>query len=101
MIEYEINAVITPERIELPPGAVVRLLGDWQDYMKLQRQLDSRTVPRIKYRLGEIWLMAPLPKHGRDASLLADIAKVLLESRGAKIRLIYSHHHELARNQWD
>ncbi|KAF3890984.1 Uma2 family endonuclease [Tolypothrix bouteillei VB521301] len=78
------NAVITPERIELPPGAVVRLLGDWQDYMKLQRQLDSRTVPRIKYRLGEIWLMAPLPKHGRDASLLADIAKVLLDRVGQR-----------------
>lgn len=84
MIGSEINAVITPERIELPPGAVVRLLGDWQDYMKLQRQLDSRTVPRIKYRLGEIWLMAPLPKHGRDASLLADIAKVLLDRVGQR-----------------
>ncbi|MGH8002185.1 MAG: Uma2 family endonuclease [Brasilonema sp.] len=79
MISPEINTVITPERIELPPGAVLKLLGDWQDYLRLQRQLGSRTIPRIKYRLGEIWLMAPLPEHGRDASLLADIAKVLLD----------------------
>ncbi|MGJ5676811.1 MAG: Uma2 family endonuclease [Nostochopsis sp.] len=79
MISPEINTVITPERIELPPGAVLKLLGSWQDYLWLQRQLGDRTVPRIKYRLGEIWLMAPLPEHGRDASLLADIAKVLLD----------------------
>ncbi|KYC42595.1 hypothetical protein WA1_19600 [Scytonema hofmannii PCC 7110] len=78
------NTVITPEKIELPPGAVLKLLGNWQDYMKLQRQLGSRIVPRIKYRLGEIWLMAPLPKHGRDASLLADIAKVLLDRLGQR-----------------
>ncbi|NMG05513.1 Uma2 family endonuclease [Brasilonema sp. UFV-L1] len=74
------NTVITPERIELPPGAILKLLGNWQDYQKLQTQLGDRTIPRIKYRLGEIWLMAPLPEHGRDASLLADIAKVLLDS---------------------
>ncbi|MDF5716812.1 MAG: Uma2 family endonuclease [Rhizonema sp. NSF051] len=73
------NTVITSERIELPPGAILKLLGNWQDYQKLQKQLGSRTIPRIKYRLGEIWLMAPLPEHGRDASLLADIAKVLLD----------------------
>ena len=73
------DTVITPERIELPPGAVLKLLGNWQDYIWLQRQLGDRTIPRIKYRLGEIWLMAPLPEHGRDAGLLADIAKVLLD----------------------
>lgn len=84
MLGSQINTVITPERIELPPGAVLKLLGDWQDYMKLQRQLGDRTVPRIKYRLGEIWLMAPLPKHGRDASLLADIAKVFLDRLGQR-----------------
>lgn len=25
-------AVITPDQLQLPPGAVVRLLGSWQDY---------------------------------------------------------------------
>jgi Uma2 family endonuclease len=84
MIDSEIKTVITPEKIELPPGAVLKLLGNWQDYMKLQRQLGDRTIPRIKYRLGEIWLMAPLPKHGRDASLLGDIAKILLDYQGQR-----------------
>ncbi len=73
------HTIITPERIELPPGAVLKLLGDWQDYQALSQQLGDRSFPRIKYRPGEILLMAPLPEHGRDASLLADIAKVLLD----------------------
>lgn len=73
------HTIITPERIELPPGAVLKLLGDWQDYQVLSQQLGDRPFPRIKYRSGEILLMTPLPEHGRDASLLADIAKVLLD----------------------
>ncbi|MEH2316902.1 Uma2 family endonuclease [Nostoc sp.] len=73
------DTIITPERIELPPGAVLKLLGDWQDYQVFSQQLSDRSLPRIKYRRGEILLMAPLPEHGRDASLLADIAKVLLD----------------------
>lgn len=73
------RTVITPERIELPPGTVVKMLGSWQDYQLLSQQLGDRCSPRIKYRPGEILLMAPLPEHGRDVSLLADIAKVLLE----------------------
>jgi hypothetical protein len=58
--------VITPERIELPPGTVVRMLGSWQEYQVLSQQLADRCSPRIKYRSGEILLMAPLPEHGRD-----------------------------------
>jgi Uma2 family endonuclease len=73
------DTVITPQRIELPPGAVLKLLGDWKDYQVLSQQLGDRSSPRIKYRPGEILLMAPLPEHGRDASLLADVAKVLLD----------------------
>ncbi|MBD2604835.1 Uma2 family endonuclease [Scytonema hofmannii FACHB-248] len=73
------NTVITAEKIELPPGAVLKLLGNWQEYQRMLLQLGDRSLPRIKYRPGEIWLMAPLPEHGRDVSLLADIAKVFLD----------------------
>ncbi|MCV3216738.1 Uma2 family endonuclease [Plectonema radiosum NIES-515] len=73
------NTVITAEKIELPPGAVLKLLGNWQEYLMLVLQLGDRAYPRIKYRPGEILLMAPLPEHGRDVSLLADIAKVFLD----------------------
>ncbi|MBW4673006.1 MAG: Uma2 family endonuclease [Desmonostoc geniculatum HA4340-LM1] len=73
------NTVITPEKIELPAGAVLKLLGTWEDYQALSEQLGDRAIPRIKYRTGEILLMTPLPEHGRDASLLANIAQVLLD----------------------
>ncbi|MBE9053559.1 Uma2 family endonuclease [Nostocales cyanobacterium LEGE 11386] len=73
------HTVITPEKIELPPGTVVRMLGSWQDYQVLSQQLGDRCSPRIKYRPGEILLMAPLPEHGRDASLLGLIVTALLD----------------------
>ena len=53
-------ALVTPEKIHLPPGAIVRLPGTWQDYQKLVEQLGDRSIPRIKYRPGEILLMSPL-----------------------------------------
>jgi Uma2 family endonuclease len=73
------NTVITPERIDLDPGTVVKFLGTWEDYQKMLLVLGDRSIPRIKYRPGEILLMSPLPEHGRDVSLLADVAKVLLD----------------------
>ncbi len=72
-------AVVTPEKIQLPPGAVVRLPGSWQDYRVLVQQLGDRQIPRVKYRPGEILLMAPLPKHGREADVIAAVVRVLLE----------------------
>jgi Uma2 family endonuclease len=36
----------------------------------------------MKYRNGEVLLMAPMSAHGRDASLLSDVAKVLLDHDG-------------------
>jgi Uma2 family endonuclease len=72
-------AVITPEKIQLPPGSVVRLSGSWQDYQSLVQQLGDRSSPRIKYRSGVILLMSPLPEHGRKANLIADVVKVLLD----------------------
>ncbi|HIK45178.1 MAG TPA: Uma2 family endonuclease [Leptolyngbyaceae cyanobacterium M65_K2018_010] len=72
--------VVTPKTIQLPPGAVLRLPGSWKDYQQLVNQLGDRQLPRIKYRPGEILLMAPLPKHGREADVIAAIVRVLLET---------------------
>jgi Uma2 family endonuclease len=74
--------VVTKEKIHLPPGALVRLLGNWQDYQKLCHLLGDRSIPRIKYRTGEILLMAPLPEHGRNVSIIADVTKILLDYLG-------------------
>ncbi len=73
------NTIITPEKIELPPGTVVRMVGDWQDYQRLVQQLDDRSIPRVKYRPGEILLMSPLPEHGRKTGLAARVATTLLD----------------------
>ncbi|MGI0496161.1 Uma2 family endonuclease [Limnospira platensis] len=75
-------AVISPEEIKLPAGSVVKLPGTWQEYQTLCLSRGDGSIPRIKYRSGEVLLMSPLPKHGRDASLIADIIKVLLDWTG-------------------
>ena len=75
-------ALISPEKIYLPAGAVVRLPATWQEYQTLCQQRGDASIPRMKYHTGEVLLMAPLPKHGRDASLIADIIKVLLDHQG-------------------
>ncbi len=72
-------ALVSPEKIQLPPGAVVRLPATWQEYQTLCQQRGDGSIPRIKYHDGEVLLMSPLPKHGRDASLIADVIKVLLD----------------------
>ena len=75
-------AIVTPEKLKLSGGTVVHLLGTWKDYQVLIEQRGDRANPRIKYRPGEILLMSPLPKHGREANIIADIVKILLDYLG-------------------
>ena len=76
--------VISPEKLYLSAGTVVRSPATWQEYKTLCEQRGDGSIPRIKYRSGEVLLMSPLPKHGRDVSLIADIIKVLLDSTGCE-----------------
>ncbi|MFM7425852.1 MAG: Uma2 family endonuclease [Elainella sp.] len=73
--------VISLEQTRLAPGTVVRMPGTWQDYQALCGSRGDGSIPRIKYREGEILLMSPMPKHGREANILADVVKVLLDSQ--------------------
>jgi Uma2 family endonuclease len=75
-------ALVSPEKTQLPPGSVVRLPATWQEYQRLCDQRGDGSIPRLKYRDGEVLLMSPLPVHGRDANLLADIVKALLDHDG-------------------
>jgi Uma2 family endonuclease len=77
-------AVVTPKKLELSPGTFVHLLGTWTDYQTLLEQRGDSANPRLKYRPGEILLMSPLPKHGREANIIADLIKVLLDHLGQK-----------------
>ena len=72
-------AVVTPDQLQLPEGAIVRLPGSWAEYQQLLEQRGDRSIPRIKYRRGEILLMVPLPEHGRKVHLLANMAISLLD----------------------
>ncbi|NJN87231.1 MAG: Uma2 family endonuclease [Leptolyngbyaceae cyanobacterium SL_7_1] len=75
-------ALISPERIQLPPGTVVRMPATWAEYQALSQQRGDGSIPRMKYRNGEVLLMAPMPKHGRDAHILGQIVSVLLDHLG-------------------
>ncbi len=75
-------ALVSPEKIQLPPGSVVRLPATWQEYQSLYDRRGKGSLPRLKYRNGEVLLMSPLPVHGRDANLLSDIVKALLDHDG-------------------
>ncbi|MEG4488075.1 Uma2 family endonuclease [Microcoleus sp. D2_18a_B4] len=75
-------AVVTPEKIHLPPGTFIKFSGNWQDYQALVAQLGDRPIPRIKYRPGEILLMSPLPVHGKQSHIIAMVAMVFLDYLG-------------------
>jgi Uma2 family endonuclease len=75
-------ALVSSEKTQLTPGTVVRLLATWQEYQQLCDQRGDGSIPRLKYRQGEVLLMSPLPIHGRDANLLADMVKALLDHDG-------------------
>lgn len=72
-------ALVSPKDIQLSAGAVVRIPATWKDYQALLEQRGDSSSPRIKYADGEVWLISPLPVHGRDVNLIADIIKVLLD----------------------
>jgi hypothetical protein len=65
-------ALVSPEKIQLPAGSVVRLPATWQDYQSLYDRRGDGSIPRLKYRKVEVLLMSPLPVHGKDANLIAD-----------------------------
>jgi len=73
-------AVVSREKIQLPPGTVMRMPGTWQDYRALRDGRGDGSIPRIKFRNNEILLMSPLPIHGREANILTDVVKALLDS---------------------
>ena len=75
-------AVITSDQTQLRPGAVVQFPVTWNEYQTLATRRGDTSIPRIKYRSGEILLMSLLPEHGRSSSLVADVVKVILESFG-------------------
>ena len=73
-------ALVSPEKIQLPPGSVVRLPATWQEYQSLYDRRGDGSIPRLKYRNGEVLLMSPGFVHGKNAHLIANIISTLLDS---------------------
>lgn len=76
--------VISPDKINVPAGAVIQVPATWQDYQAVADQRGDGSIPRLKYRHGELLLMSPLPEHGKDANLVARIVEVLLDAKGSE-----------------
>ena len=73
---------ITPEKIDLPPGTLLKFPGTMADYEQLLEQFGDRSIPRIRFRDNHILLMSPLPEHGKEIDIIADLVKALLRYRG-------------------
>lgn len=76
---------ITEDTISLTPGdELILRFRTWQDYEALLAGREDKAGLRIRYssKTQEIRIMSPLPKHGNQADLLADLAKTLLRHEG-------------------
>nr|WP_072622241.1 hypothetical protein [Spirulina major] len=47
--------VVSPEKLYLSAGTVLRSPATWQDYQALQQQRGDASLPRLKYRLFPGW----------------------------------------------
>jgi Uma2 family endonuclease len=76
---------ITEDIISLDPGdELILRFRTWEDYEALLKLREDKAGLRIRYnsKIQEIRIMSPLPKHGNQADLLADLVKALLRHIG-------------------
>ncbi|NEQ28957.1 MAG: Uma2 family endonuclease [Microcoleus sp. SIO2G3] len=64
---------------ELAPGTVLRFPCSYAEYERMAGQRGDRSIPRIKYRHGEVSIMVPLPEHGKNGDVVASVARTLLD----------------------
>lgn len=72
---------ITQNKIDLSPGdELILRFRTWQDYENLLTCRQDKAGLRIRYNsiTQEIRIMSPLPGHGKNADILADLVKALL-----------------------
>jgi Uma2 family endonuclease len=86
----EVATMVT--QIPIPAETIYLAAGDelilrfrtWQDYEALLASREDKAGLRIRYneKTQEIRIMSPLPRHGNQADLLADLVKALLRNEG-------------------
>jgi Uma2 family endonuclease len=77
-----VPTIISAEKLQVPAGAVLRIPATWQEYQQLAQQRGDSSIPRMKYRHGEVLFRSPTVAHARDAGVLGDAAKTLLDQDG-------------------
>jgi Uma2 family endonuclease len=73
---------ITQDIIDLAPGdELILRFRTWDDYEDLLARRIDKAGLRIRYSstTQEIRIMSPLPEHGKNSDILADLVKVLLK----------------------
>lgn len=76
---------ITDDHIDLlAADELILRFRTWEDYENLLVQRRERSGLRIRYDsvTQEIRIMSPLPSHGKNVDLLADLVKVMLRHKG-------------------
>ena len=69
---------ITPDKIDLPAGTILKFPGTIADYEEILSRLGDRAIPRLRFRDNQILLMSPLSEHGKEIDVIVDIVKALL-----------------------
>jgi len=76
---------ITEDTISVEAGdELILRFRTWQDYEALLARRGDKAGLRIRYssKTQEIRIMSPLPRHGKNADILADLVKTLLRKVG-------------------
>lgn len=76
---------ISEDTISLAAGdEIILRFRTWEDYEALLARREDKAGLRIHYssKTQEIRIMSPLPRHGKNADILADFAKALLRKIG-------------------
>lgn len=72
---------ISEDTISLAAGdELILRFRTWEDYEELLSRREDKAGLRIRYssKTQEIRIMSPLPRHGKNSDLLADLVKALL-----------------------
>lgn len=76
---------ISEDTISLAAGdEIILRFRTWEDYEALLARREDKAGLRIRYssKTQEIRIMSPLPRHGKNADILADLVKALLRQTG-------------------
>lgn len=72
---------ISEDTISLAPGdELILRFRTWEDYETLLARREDKAGLRIRYssKTQEIRIMSPLPRHGKNSDIVADLVKALL-----------------------